>query len=90
MSWFLNETDPIIKLSIIPRTKGALGFSQYLKNEEIVETKTKIINNIKFLLGGRIAEILFIGYPSTAAQDDLQKAFSLMRKFVIEFGMTER
>ena len=93
-SWVLCEIycfcGPSKKISIIPRTKCPLGFSQYLKNDGKIMTKHEISNQVKFFLGGRLAEILFFGFASTAAEDDLKKAFNLVSKMVCDFGMTDR
>ena len=89
-AWFLKGADPLVKVSIIPRSKGALGFAQYLVRESPFSTKEEIRDRVKFLLGGRVAELLFVGQASTGAHDDLEKAFHIVSKYVAEFGMTER
>lgn len=90
VSWFLASADPLVKVSIIPRTKGSLGFAQYLVKETPIRTREEIKDRLKFLLGGRMAEILFLGKASTGAHDDLEKAFNIASKFVAEYCMTER
>ena len=89
-AWFLENADPLVKVSIVPRTKGMLGFAQYLVSEAPFQKKQEIKDRLKFLLGGRVAEIMFLGQASTGAHDDLKKAFELVSKFVGEFGMGDR
>ena len=89
-AWFLKNADPLVKVSIIPRTKGALGFAQYLVSENHIKTREELKDRVKFLLGGRIAEILYTGQASTGARDDLEKAFALLSRFVGEYGMSKK
>jgi ATP-dependent Zn protease len=89
-AWFLKHTDPLVKVSIIPRSKGMLGFAQYLTNEVPFNKKQEIKDRLKFLVGGRVAEIMFLGQASTGAHDDLKKAFDIASKYVGEFGMSNR
>ena len=89
-AWFLENADPLVKVSIVPRTKGMLGFAQYLVSEAPFQKKQEIKDRLKFLLGGRVAEMMFLGQASTGAHDDLKKAFEIVSKFVGEFGMGDR
>ena len=89
VSWFLEGGDPLLKLTIIPRSKGSLGFAQYLPNETSLETKQNILDKICKILGGRTAEEEFFGEITTGAYDDLQKANDLARKLVTKVGMSE-
>lgn len=59
VGWFLKNCSPIVKITIIPRSKGALGFTQYLPDENSLMTKEQIIDSICMTLGGRMAEELF-------------------------------
>jgi len=70
-SWFLEGGYPLLKLTIIPRSKGSLGFAQYLPNESSLETKEELLDRICCILGGRCAEELFNGKVTTGAYDDL-------------------
>lgn len=56
VSWFLEGGSPLLKVTIIPRSKGALGFAQYLPNESSLVTKDELIDRICTILGGRCAE----------------------------------
>jgi AFG3 family protein len=56
VAWYLEGADPLLKLTIIPRSKGSLGFAQYFVNETKLNTRTQLIDRICFILGGRCAE----------------------------------
>ena len=71
--WFLENANPLLKITIIPRSKGALGFAQYLPDELSLYHKEALIDMIKVALGGRIAEELFFGKVTTGASDDIKK-----------------
>ena len=59
VGWFLEHCSPIVKITIIPRSKGALGFTQYLPDEDSLMTREQIIDSICMTLGGRMAEEFF-------------------------------
>jgi AFG3 family protein len=88
-SWFLAGADPLVKVTIVPRSKGALGFAQYLVDDNNISTKNEMMDKIVFILGGRVAEELFFNKISTGAQDDLQKAFDIAQAIVTSYGMIE-
>jgi len=71
--WFLEHSNPLLKVTIIPRSKGSLGFAQYLPEELSLYQKEALIDMIKVALGGRIAEEIFFGRVTTGASDDLKK-----------------
>ena len=54
--WFLEHANPLLKITIIPRSKGSLGFAQYLPDEISLYTKEALIDMIKVALGGRVSE----------------------------------
>lgn len=54
--WFLEHANPLLKITIIPRSKGSLGFAQYLPEEINLYTKEALIDMIKVSLGGRVSE----------------------------------
>lgn len=56
VGWFLENCNPIVKITIVPRSKGALGFTQYLPDENVLMTKENILDSICLTLGGRMAE----------------------------------
>ena len=55
-SWFMEGANPLLKLTIIPRSKGALGFAQYLPNENQISSLKQLEDQICVILGGRISE----------------------------------
>lgn len=71
--WFLENSDPLLKITIIPRSKGSLGFAQYLPNEVSLYTKEQLLDMMKTALGGRIAEEIFYDSVTTGASDDIKK-----------------
>ena len=88
----LPHTDPVHRVSIIPRTQGALGHMLQLPTQErYLMTQPQLEDQICVMLGGRGAEnIVYHGVISTGASDDLQKATELARQMVTRFGMSER
>ena len=88
VSWFLEGAMPLLKVTIIPRSKGALGFAQYLPNEAGLQTEQELRDKITTVLGGRIAEEEFFGRVTTGAYDDLQKAKQIALSIVTVVGMT--
>jgi cell division protease FtsH len=87
----LPGTDPVHKISIIPRGIGALGYTiQRPTEDRYLMTRTELENKMAVLLGGRSAEILVFGEISTGAADDLDKATDIARSMVTRFGMGEK
>ena len=85
----LPNTDPLHKVTIIPRGM-ALGLTQQLPTEEKHNyTKEQIESRIAVCMGGRIAEDLVFGEISTGAQNDIEQATEMARKMVCEWGMSE-
>ena len=80
--WFLENSDPLIKVTIIPRSRGALGFAQYLPNEVSLYSKEQHLDMIKTALGGRIAEELFYDSVTTGASDDINKVTQIAHGLV--------
>lgn len=86
----LPGSDPVHKISIIPRGIAALGYTLQLPTEDrYLLTRTELENRIAVLLGGRAAEELIFGEASTGAADDLQKATSIAKRMVKDYGMSE-
>ncbi|HOY01807.1 ATP-dependent zinc metalloprotease FtsH [Zoogloea sp.] len=84
----LPGTDPVHKISIIPRGVGALGYTiQRPTEDRFLMTRAELENKMAVLLGGRAAEQLVFGEVSTGAADDLQKVTSIARSIVMRFGM---
>jgi cell division protease FtsH len=86
----LPGSDPVQKISIIPRGVAALGYTLQLPIEDrYLFTRSELENRIAVLLGGRIAEELVFGEASTGAADDLQKATRIAKRMVKDFGMSD-
>jgi len=85
--WYLEYADPLLKVSIVPRSSGALGFAQYLPDEISLFSKEAILDKIAVALGGRAAEELFVGRISTGAADDLDKVTKMAYSMVSVYGM---
>ena len=71
--WFLEHANPLLKITIIPRSKGSLGFAQYLPEELSLYTREALIDMIKVALGGRVSEDIFFQKVTTGASDDIKK-----------------
>jgi len=71
--WYLEHADPLLKVSIIPRGVGALGYAQYLPKDQYLYSTQQLMDRMCMTLGGRVSEHIFFGTITTGAQDDLQK-----------------
>ena len=92
MALSVKHADPLHRVSIIPRSIGALGYTLQLPvQERYLMTQEQLEDRIAVLLGGRAAEeIEYAGVISTGAADDLERASELARQMVTRFGMSER
>jgi AFG3 family protein len=88
--WFLKNADPLLKVSILPRSGGALGFAQYLPQEMSLHSQESILDKIAVALGGRAAEELFVGRISTGASDDLDRVTKMAYAMVSVYGMNPK
>ncbi|MFZ1747666.1 MAG: ATP-dependent zinc metalloprotease FtsH [Nitrospirales bacterium] len=87
----LPGCDPVQKISIIPRGIAALGYTLQLPIEDrYLLTRSELENRIAVLLGGRMAEELVFGEASTGAADDLQKATTIAKRMVKDYGMSDK
>jgi cell division protease FtsH len=90
VSWFLEFTDPVMKVSIVPRGLAALGYTLHAPLEDrFLMTKEEIEDRICGLLGGRVAEEIKFGRISTGAQNDLERITTLAFNMVAVYGMSE-
>ncbi|MGC8617019.1 MAG: ATP-dependent zinc metalloprotease FtsH [Desulfurella sp.] len=90
IAYLLPNVDKVHKISIIPRGVAALGYTQQLPTDDrYLITKQEMLNMIKVLFGGRIAEELVLKDVSTGAQNDLSRATDIARSIVTKFGMSE-
>src|SRR5690606_18421951 len=88
--WFLENTDPVVKVSIVPRGLAALGYAQYLPEERYLYTKEALLDRMTMAVGGRVAEELVFGRVSTGAQNDLERITKMAYAMVVDYGMSER
>ncbi|MBN1226377.1 MAG: ATP-dependent zinc metalloprotease FtsH [Deltaproteobacteria bacterium] len=87
----LPGTDPVQKISIIPRGIAALGYTMQVPTEDrYLMSKTELLNKIATLLGGRASEQIIFGDISTGAHNDLAKATDIARSMVKEYGMSDK
>ena len=87
----LEGTDPVHKITIVPRTMGALGYTMQLPEEEkYLISKEELMNQIMVMLGGRSAEEEVFGLISTGASNDIERATQTARSMVTMYGMSER
>jgi cell division protease FtsH len=90
MAMSLPGTDPVHKVSIIPRGVGALGYTiQRPTEDRYLMTREELENRMAVLLGGRAAEVLVFDTVTTGAADDLQRATDMARAMVARFGMVD-
>jgi cell division protease FtsH len=86
----LPGTDPVHKVSIIPRGVGALGYTiQRPTEDRFLMTREELENKMAVLLGGRVAEEVCFGHLSTGAADDLVKVTNIARSMVMRYGMVK-
>ncbi len=85
-----TDSAPVQKITIIPRTSGALGYTmQVEQNDKVLMTKQEIENKIATLTGGRAAEELAFGRITTGASNDIEQATKLARAMITRYGMTD-
>ena len=81
---------PVSKITIVPHTEGALGYTMYLPEEEkFLSTKDELLSQLRGILGGRAAEQVVFGVQTNGASNDIQKATSLARHMVSLYGMSD-
>ncbi|EFQ27984.1 ATP-dependent metallopeptidase HflB [Colletotrichum graminicola] len=89
--WYLKYADPLLKVSIIPRGQGALGYAQYLpQGDAYLMTVQQLMDRMAMTLGGRISEELHFPTVTTGASDDFRKVTQMARKMVTQWGMSEK
>ena len=85
-----KEAEPVSKITIVPHTEGALGYTLYLPEEEkYLSTKNELLVKLHSLLGGRAAEEVVFHTVTTGASNDIQQATSLARHMVSLYGMSD-
>ena len=91
VSMSLPDTDPVQKITIVPRGIAALGYTMQLPTEDrFLMSKTELLNKIATLLGGRASEQTVFNEISTGAHNDFAKATDIARSMIVEYGMSDR
>ncbi|KAL4944784.1 hypothetical protein BDV06DRAFT_186467 [Aspergillus oleicola] len=90
--WYFRWADPLLKVSIIPRGQGALGYAQYLpaNGDTYLLTARQIMDRMAMTLGGRVSEELHFETVTSGASDDFNKVTRLATAMVTKFGMSEK
>lgn len=86
-----KHTQPVSKITIVPHTSGALGYTMQMPEEEkFLSSKEELIVELQTLLGGRAAEQTVFGIQTTGASNDIERATDLARKMVTQYGMSDK
>ncbi|ONH65408.1 Mitochondrial respiratory chain complexes assembly protein YTA12 [Cyberlindnera fabianii] len=88
--WYLENADPLLKVSIIPRGQGALGYAQYLPPDVYLLSVNQLVDRMTMALGGRISEELHFDSVTSGASDDFKKVTSIAYNMVTKLGMSEK
>lgn len=88
--WFLENADPLVKVSIVPRGVAALGYAQYLPRENFLDQTDQMIDKMCMTLGGRAAEEIIFNKISTGAQNDLERVTKMAYSMITIYGMNDR
>ncbi|KAL4923651.1 ATP-dependent metallopeptidase FtsH/Yme1/Tma family protein [Aspergillus undulatus] len=90
--WYFRWADPLLKVSIIPRGQGALGYAQYLpaNGDTYLMTARQMMDRMAMTLGGRVSEELHFETVTSGASDDFNKVTRLATAMVTKFGMSEK
>ena len=90
VSALTKDSEPVTKITIVPRTEGALGYTLYLpEDEKYLSTVEELKSRLCSLLGGRAAEQVVFGTKTTGAANDLQRATALARNMITQYGMSD-
>ncbi|GGA50885.1 ATP-dependent zinc metalloprotease FtsH [Paenibacillus physcomitrellae] len=90
VGYFLEHADMVHKVTIIPRGRAGGYVIMMPKEDRMLVTKQELLDRVTGLLGGRVAEELFIGEIGTGAHSDFQQATSIVRSMIVEYGMSEK
>jgi len=88
--WFLEHASPLVKVTIVPRGIGTLGYAQYLPKEEYITRTEQLLDRMCMTFGGRAAESIIFDKISTGAQNDLDQATKMAYSMVAIFGMNDK
>lgn len=86
--WYLQHADPLLKVSIIPRGQGALGYAQYLPPDQYLVSQEQFQHRMVMALGGRVSEELHFPYVTSGAHDDFKKVTNMANAMVTKLGMS--
>jgi len=87
--WMLEHADPVMKVSIVPRGRAALGYSQSLPRDVALHTEQQLADTMCMALGGRAAEDVVFNVVSTGAQNDMERVTNMAHQQVSVFGMSQ-
>jgi cell division protease FtsH len=87
--WYLEHASPLVKVTIVPRGIGTLGYAQYLPKEEYITRKEQFFDRLCMTLGGRAAEKVMFDKISTGAQNDLDQVTKMAYSMVVVYGMND-
>lgn len=91
MGAFTPDYPPVNKITVVPRSHGVGGFTQYREEtEKSLKTKTDLINEVDVLLGGRAAEQVIFGEISTGASNDISRATDILKSMITDYGMSDK
>lgn len=88
--WYFKDADPLLKVSIIPRGQGALGYAQYLPQDAYLMSVEQLMDRMAMTLGGRISEEMHFPTVTTGASDDFKKVTQMAQRMVTEWGMSDK
>ncbi|MEO6189166.1 MAG: AAA family ATPase, partial [Saprospiraceae bacterium] len=88
--WFLKHASPLVKVTIVPRGIGTLGYAQYLPKEEYITRTEALLDRVCMTMGGRAAEKLVFDKISTGAQSDLDQVTKIGYSMISTFGMNKK
>jgi cell division protease FtsH len=88
--WFLEHASPLVKVTIVPRGIGTLGYAQYLPKEEYITRTEQFLDRICMTLGGRAAEKIVFDKISTGAQNDLDQVTKMAYGMIAVYGMNAK
>ncbi len=88
--WYLEHASPLVKVTIVPRGIGTLGYAQYLPKDEYITRTEAILDRICMTFGGRAAEQIIFGKVSTGAQNDLDQVTKMAYSMVAVYGMNDK
>ncbi len=86
-----KHSQPVSKITIVPHTSGALGYTMQMPEEEkFLNSKEELLTELATLVGGRAAEQMVFGVQTTGAANDIERATELARKMVMQYGMSDK